>query len=68
MYLYILFCHVGEEDDRIRLAEGAVPETVAASLAQRKRWAKGSLSQSSITLCDYIYKFHIYVYAHACRR
>ncbi|OQR97654.1 cellulose synthase 4 [Achlya hypogyna] len=32
----------GEEGDRIRLAEGAVPETVAASLAQRKRWAKGN--------------------------
>lgn len=32
----------GEESDRIRLAEGAVPETVAAALAQRKRWAKGN--------------------------
>ncbi|KAE8886152.1 hypothetical protein PF003_g29933 [Phytophthora fragariae] len=32
----------GEEADRIRLAEGAVPESVAAALAQRKRWAKGN--------------------------
>lgn len=32
----------GEESDRIRLAEGAVPESVAAALAQRKRWAKGN--------------------------
>ncbi|CAK4094892.1 unnamed protein product [Aphanomyces euteiches] len=32
----------GEESERIRLAEGAVPETVSASLAQRKRWAKGN--------------------------
>ncbi|DAZ93465.1 TPA: hypothetical protein N0F65_006524 [Lagenidium giganteum] len=32
----------GEESERIRLAEGAVPESVAASLAQRKRWAKGN--------------------------
>lgn len=32
----------GEEGDRIRLAEGAVPESVAAALAQRKRWAKGN--------------------------
>ncbi|RHY57953.1 hypothetical protein DYB34_000226 [Aphanomyces astaci] len=32
----------GEEGERIRLAEGAVPETVSASLAQRKRWAKGN--------------------------
>ncbi|KAJ0410858.1 hypothetical protein ATCC90586_007894 [Pythium insidiosum] len=32
----------GEESERIRLAEGAVPETVAAALAQRKRWAKGN--------------------------
>ncbi|TMW66900.1 hypothetical protein Poli38472_012016 [Pythium oligandrum] len=32
----------GEEGERIRLAEGAVPETVAAALAQRKRWAKGN--------------------------
>ena len=32
----------GEIEERIRLAEGAVPESVAASLAQRKRWAKGN--------------------------
>lgn len=32
----------GEENERIILAEGAVPETVSASLAQRKRWAKGN--------------------------
>lgn len=32
----------GEENERIRLAEGAVPETVSAALAQRKRWAKGN--------------------------
>ena len=32
----------GDVDERIRLAEGAVPESVAASLAQRKRWAKGN--------------------------
>lgn len=33
----------GEPKDRIRLCEGAVPETVAASMGQRKRWAKGAV-------------------------
>lgn len=33
----------GDAKDRIRLAEGAVPETVAASMGQRKRWAKGAV-------------------------
>nr|AFB20349.1 cellulose synthase 3 [Apodachlya brachynema] len=32
----------GEPKDRIRLCEGAIPETVAASLGQRKRWAMGA--------------------------
>ena len=30
-------------DERFRLAEGAVPDSVAASLAQRKRWHKGTV-------------------------
>ena len=29
--------------DRIRLCEGAVPETVAAAICQKKRWAKGGV-------------------------
>lgn len=33
----------GDAKDRIRLCEGAVPETVAASMGQRKRWAKGAI-------------------------
>lgn len=33
----------GDAKDRIRLCEGAVPETVAASMGQRKRWAKGAV-------------------------
>jgi cellulose synthase (UDP-forming) len=33
----------GDMKDRIRLCEGAVPETVAASMGQRKRWAKGAV-------------------------
>ncbi|DAZ92486.1 TPA: hypothetical protein N0F65_012716 [Lagenidium giganteum] len=33
----------GDAKDRIRLAEGAVPDTVAASMGQRKRWAKGAV-------------------------
>ncbi|TMW66986.1 hypothetical protein Poli38472_012102 [Pythium oligandrum] len=33
----------GEAKDRIRLCEGAIPETVAASMGQRKRWAKGAV-------------------------
>lgn len=33
----------GEAKDRIRLCEGAVPETVAASMGQRKRWSKGAV-------------------------
>ncbi|RHY36772.1 hypothetical protein DYB25_000675 [Aphanomyces astaci] len=33
----------GDAKDRIRLCEGAVPETVAASLGQRKRWAMGAV-------------------------
>ncbi|KAF0690348.1 Aste57867_18279 [Aphanomyces stellatus] len=33
----------GEPKDRIRLCEGAVPETVATSLGQRKRWAMGAV-------------------------
>lgn len=33
----------GEPKDRIRLCEGAVPETVAASMGQKKRWAKGAV-------------------------
>jgi cellulose synthase (UDP-forming) len=32
----------GEAQERIRLAEGLVPDSVAASLAQRRRWAKGN--------------------------
>ncbi|OQS00721.1 cellulose synthase 2 [Thraustotheca clavata] len=32
----------GEQAERIRLAEGLVPDNVASSLAQRKRWAKGN--------------------------
>ncbi|KDO28351.1 hypothetical protein SPRG_06590 [Saprolegnia parasitica CBS 223.65] len=32
----------GEPSERIRLAEGLVPDNVASSLAQRKRWAKGN--------------------------
>ncbi|OQR95405.1 cellulose synthase 2 [Thraustotheca clavata] len=32
----------GEMSERIRLAEGLVPDNVASSLAQRKRWAKGN--------------------------
>ncbi|KAF0703666.1 Aste57867_7565 [Aphanomyces stellatus] len=32
----------GEASERIRLAEGLIPENVASSLAQRKRWAKGN--------------------------
>lgn len=32
----------GDRADRIRLAAGSIPESVAASLAQRKRWAKGN--------------------------
>ena len=33
----------GAEHKRFRLAEGDTPDTVAASLAQRKRWHKGSV-------------------------
>jgi len=33
----------GAKEDRIRLCVGAVPDTVAASLGQRKRWAKGAV-------------------------
>merc|ERR1711920_754303 len=33
----------GEMRERIRLAEGLVPDSVASSLAQRKRWAKGNM-------------------------
>ncbi|KAG9403495.1 hypothetical protein AC1031_006136 [Aphanomyces cochlioides] len=32
----------GEPSERIRLAEGLIPDNVASSLAQRKRWAKGN--------------------------
>ncbi|RHZ33494.1 hypothetical protein DYB31_013512, partial [Aphanomyces astaci] len=32
----------GETSERIRLAEGLIPDNVASSLAQRKRWAKGN--------------------------
>ncbi|TYZ59301.1 hypothetical protein PybrP1_001180 [[Pythium] brassicae (nom. inval.)] len=32
----------GEPNERIRLAEGLIPDSVAGSLAQRKRWAKGN--------------------------
>lgn len=32
----------GEASERIRLAEGLVPDNVASSMAQRKRWAKGN--------------------------
>ncbi|DBA03012.1 TPA: hypothetical protein N0F65_003200 [Lagenidium giganteum] len=32
----------GEASERIRLAEGLIPDSVAGSLAQRKRWAKGN--------------------------
>ncbi|GLE03066.1 hypothetical protein PINS_up011945 [Pythium insidiosum] len=32
----------GEANERIRLAEGLIPDSVAGSLAQRKRWAKGN--------------------------
>ncbi|CAK4644829.1 hypothetical protein AeMF1_001012 [Aphanomyces euteiches] len=32
----------GEISERIRLAEGLIPDNVASSLAQRKRWAKGN--------------------------
>ncbi|KDO28352.1 hypothetical protein SPRG_06591 [Saprolegnia parasitica CBS 223.65] len=32
----------GEMSERIRLAEGLIPDNVASSLAQRKRWAKGN--------------------------
>lgn len=32
----------GEKSERIRLAEGLIPDSVAASLSQRKRWAKGN--------------------------
>lgn len=32
----------GEVSERIRLAEGLIPDNVAGSLAQRKRWAKGN--------------------------
>ncbi|KAG9413050.1 hypothetical protein AC1031_016067 [Aphanomyces cochlioides] len=33
----------GEAKDRIRLCEGAIPETVATSLGQKKRWAMGAV-------------------------
>lgn len=33
----------GDAKDRIRLCEGSIPETVAASMGQRKRWAKGAV-------------------------
>ena len=33
----------GPMSERIRLAEGLIPDSVAGSLAQRKRWAKGNL-------------------------
>ncbi|CAH0516631.1 unnamed protein product [Peronospora belbahrii] len=33
----------GDAKDRIRLCEGAVPETVAAAMGQKKRWAKGAV-------------------------
>jgi len=33
----------GTSEERYRLAEGDVPDSVAASIGQRKRWAKGAL-------------------------
>nr|AFB20360.1 cellulose synthase 3 [Globisporangium violae] len=33
----------GDQKDRIRLCEGAIPETVATSMGQKKRWAKGAV-------------------------
>merc|ERR1719446_289393 len=33
----------GTAEDRFRLSEGNVPDNVAASLAQRKRWHKGGV-------------------------
>jgi len=33
----------GPKEHRFRLSEGKVPESVAASMAQRKRWHKGSV-------------------------
>ena len=35
--------HKIEPSKRYRLAEGAIPDSVAASMVQRKRWFKGSL-------------------------
>ncbi|TYZ59314.1 hypothetical protein PybrP1_001193 [[Pythium] brassicae (nom. inval.)] len=32
----------GEASERIRLAEGLIPDSVAGALAQRRRWAKGN--------------------------
>ncbi|CAH0514297.1 unnamed protein product [Peronospora belbahrii] len=32
----------GEAHERVRLAEGAIPDSVAGAMAQRKRWAKGN--------------------------
>ena len=32
----------GEAHERIRLAEGSIPDSVAGAMAQRKRWAKGN--------------------------
>ncbi|DAZ92663.1 TPA: hypothetical protein N0F65_005801 [Lagenidium giganteum] len=32
----------GESTERIRLAEGLIPDSVAGTMAQRKRWAKGN--------------------------
>ncbi|RLN85200.1 hypothetical protein BBJ28_00017752 [Nothophytophthora sp. Chile5] len=32
----------GEAQERIRLAEGLIPDSVAGAMAQRKRWAKGN--------------------------
>jgi cellulose synthase (UDP-forming) len=32
----------GEASERIRLAEGLIPDSVAGSMAQRRRWAKGN--------------------------
>lgn len=39
----------GEEEERIRLAEGAIPESVAASL--------GTFLNICLNICEYVYLF-----------
>eukprot|EP01050_Picozoa_sp_SAG11_P016910 SAG11_NODE_2366_length_3456_cov_1.596068_6_plen_158_part_00 len=56
----------GREDQKFRLCEGDIPETVAASFGQRKRWAKGAIQillmekNEAASLIDPKWYYHTY--------